>query len=234
MYIVKTALLGLLFAASCSTWAKEIRISTFEHDTPQLDAAINVMTNIYQRIGLDMTLVRFPGKRSLVEANLGSTAGELLRIKAIERNYPNLVHVPYSIGNLTAIALVRTGQPQIVGISGLLDKRVGVLRGVEFTDILTKNIDREVLNSINSLFSILLSGRVDVILFPALDARIYIKKYGLENKVDIADRPIVEVPLYHFLHKDSKAVADKLSAEMKRMQNSGELDKLIESAIQSQ
>lgn len=232
--MIKTALLSLLLVASCSLWAKEIRISTFEHDTPQLNAAINVMTNIYKRIGYDMTLVRFPGKRSLVEANLGNTDGELLRIKAIERKYPNLLPVPYSIGGLTAMALVRTGQPQVVGISGLLDKRVGILRGVEFTEILTKNLDREILNSIDSLFSILLSGRVDVILFPPLDARIYIKKHGLENKIDMTVQPIIAVPLYHFLHKKSKVIADELSIEMKRMKKSGELEELIESAAQSQ
>lgn len=232
--MIKTAILGLVLLASSGAWAKEIRIATFEHDTPQITTAIRVMTEIYQRIGHNMTIVRFPGKRSLVEANLGSTEGELIRIKAIEHSYPNLVHVPYTIGSLTGVALVRKGQPEIASLSGLLGKRVGVMRGVEFTTILTKKLDHEILNSIDSLFSILLSGRVDVILFPALDAQKYIKHHGLEGKVDVSARPIVEIPLYHFLHKDSQAIADELSIEMKRMENSGALEKLMKSAEQSQ
>lgn len=232
MGMIKIALLGLLLGVSCSTWAKEIRISTFEHDTPQLDAAIKVMAKIYQRIGHNMTIVRFPGKRSLVEANIGSTEGELLRIKAVEKKYPNLTHIPYAIGSLTAMALVRTGQPNIVGLSGLLDKRVGILRGVEYTEILTRNLNREIVNSIDSLFSILLSGRVDVVLFPELDAHIYIKKHSLERDIDMGDHPLVEIPLYHFLHQNSQAIADELSKEMSRMKRNGELDKLIKSAAQ--
>jgi hypothetical protein len=39
----------------------------------------------------------------------------------------------------------------------------------------------------------------------------------------------IEIPLYHFLHKDSSAALEKLSKEMTEMKNSGALDKLIES-----
>jgi polar amino acid transport system substrate-binding protein len=234
MHIIKAALLSLSLVVSYGAYSKEIRIATFEHDTPQVDAAIKVMTALYQRIGLDMVIIRFPGKRSLVQANLGSTAGELMRIKSIEKSYPNLVRVPYAIGSLTAVAVVRSGQPQISEISELLGKRIGILRGIEFTEKLTKNLDREVLNSINSLFSILLSGRVDVILFPDLDARKSIKSHGLGNKLDIGARPVVDIPLYHFLHKNSQDIAEDLSKEMKGMKQNGELEKLIQSAEQPQ
>lgn len=230
----KIALLGLLLAVFGNTWAKEVRISTFEHDTPQLDSGIKVMAEIYQRIGHKMTIVRFPGKRSLVEANIGNTEGELLRIKAVEKKYPNLVRVPYAIGSLTAMALVRAGQPKVAGLSGLLDKRVGILRGVEYTEILTRNLNREIVNSIDSLFSILLSERVDVIVFPALDARIYIKQHALESEIDIGDYPLAKIPLYHFLHKNSQAIATQLNKEMQSMKRSGELDQLIMRAAQSQ
>jgi ABC-type amino acid transport substrate-binding protein len=44
----------------------------------------------------------------------------------------------------------------------------------------------------------------------------------------------IEIPLYHFLHKDSSAALEKLSKEMTEMKNSGALDKLIERVEQSQ
>lgn len=238
MNIIKAALLNLLLAASvgvsyCAS-AKEVSIATLEHDTPQVNAAIIIMTEIYKRIGYDMTIVRFPGMRSLVEANFGTTNGELLRIQTIEKHYPNLVRVPYAIGSLSAFALVHKGQPMVSDLSGLVGKRVGILRGVEYTEILTRNLDRQVLNSIDSLFKILLSGRVDVIIFPERDARKYIKNHGLENEVDISEEAIINVPLYHFLHKDSQAIADELAEEIQRMTKSGALDKLIEEANESQ
>ena len=227
---IRAGLLSLLVIASFGSWAKEVRISTFEHDTLQLDTAIHVMESIYQRIGYDMQIVRFPGKRSIVEANLGSVDGELVRIKSVETQATNLIRIPYAIGSLKAMAITRTGQPKVVGMAGLIDKRVGILRGVELTERMTKNLDRQILNSIDSLFSILLSDRVDLILFPELDALKYIKTHKLEGKVVISDNPIFSVPLYHFVHKDSKELVDQLIAEMTKMKQGGELQKLIKSA----
>jgi polar amino acid transport system substrate-binding protein len=237
MNIIKAGFLSLVLTAFCgvsnTAWAKEIRIATLEHDTPQVNAAIMVMTEIYKRTGYDMTIVRFPGKRSLVESNLGTTEGELMRIEGIEKSYPNLVRVPYVIGRLIAVALVRKGQPQVFDISELQDKRVGILRGVEYTEIVTKKLDRQILNSVDSLFNILLRGRVDVVLFPALDVQAFIKSHGLENEIDIGD-PIVDFPLYHYLHKGSQGIADELAEEMQRMTKNGELNKLLKSAQQFQ
>ncbi len=227
---IKVGLLCLSLFASFNSWAKEVTISTFEHDTPQLDTSIYVMKSIYQRIGYDMKIIRFPGKRSIVEANLGSVNGELVRVKNIETQATNLIRIPYAIGSLKAMAITRTGQAKVVGMAGLIDKRVGILRGVELSERITKNLDRQILNSIESLFSILLSGRVDLILFPELDALEYIKIHKLEGKVIISDNPIVAVPLYHFVHKDSKRLADQLTAEMKEMKQGGELKELIKAA----
>ncbi len=229
MHILKTGLLVAILMSS-SSWAKEAIIATFEHDTPQLDTSIYVMTSIYQRIGYDMKIIRFPGKRSIVEANLGSVDGELVRVKNVETHATNLIRIPYAIGSLKAMAITRTGHSKVVGMAGLIDKRVGILRGVELTERMTKNLDRQILNSIESLFSILLSGRVDLILFPELDSLEYIKNHQLEGKVVISDNPIFSVPLYHFVHKDSKEMADQLTAEMKEMKKSGALKKLIKTA----
>jgi polar amino acid transport system substrate-binding protein len=238
MNIIKASLLSLLlvifFGVSYNLWAQEIRIATFEYETEQVNSAIDVMTEIYQNIGYDMTLIRFPSKRSLVEANAGTTEGELFRIKEVEKYYPNLVRLPHALGSLKAMALTRTGEPKIVDMLGMRDKKVGILRGLEYTKILTKGLDREVLNSIDSLFAILLAGRVDVIIFPKLDGQKYIKNHQLEDKINISDQPLIEIPLYHFLHKDSSAALEKLSKEMTEMKNSGALDKLIERVEQSQ
>lgn len=238
MYIIKVGLLSLLLAvfygASHNVLAKEITIATFQFDTEQVNIGITVMTEIYQSIGYKMNLARFPSRRSLVEANLGTTQGELLRIKEIQKKYPNLVRIPYPISRLKSMALTLTGQPEINGIEGLQDKKVGVLRGLEYTNILTRNMDRLLLNSIESLFEILLAGRVDVIIFPELDAKKYIKSHQLEDKINISTYAIVDIPLYHFVHKDSKIVIELLNKKMSEMESTGALAKLIDTAYQTE
>lgn len=234
MHKIKAGLLGLLLIVCNPSWAQNVRISTFEQETVQIDIAINIMESIYKRLGHTMTIVRFPAKRSLVEANLGTVNGELIRVEAIEEQAANLIRIPFAIGRLKVVAITRTGQPKVKNMTGLKSKRVGILRGVEFTDQMTKHLDRQALNSIKGLFDILLSSRVDVILFPELDALQYIKFNDLEYKLDVSTFPIMEVELYHFIHKSSKALADQLFEEMKEMDQSGELAVLIETVEQAQ
>jgi polar amino acid transport system substrate-binding protein len=135
-------LLALPCAVSCNALTQEIKIATFQFDTAQVNIGITVMAEIYQSIGYEMKLVRFPSKRSLVEANLGTTQGELMRIEEVQKKYLNLVRIPYPISHLNSMVLTLTGQPEINNMEGLLDKSVGILRGLEYTDILTKDLDR--------------------------------------------------------------------------------------------
>jgi polar amino acid transport system substrate-binding protein len=222
--------LCLLLLASCVTWAKDINIATFSLDTLQVDSAIAVMAPIYKRVGYDMSVIRFPGKRSLVEANSGTTEGELVRIAAIEESYPNLIRIPYAIGSVRVMAITQGGQYAINERSSMMDKRIGILRGVKILDTLTQGIKREVVNNIDSLFEILLNGRVDVILFSESDMIKYVKDHNLTERVTMGEQAILEMPLYHFVHKDSSGIAKKLLKEMQQMKESGELDLLVESA----
>jgi polar amino acid transport system substrate-binding protein len=207
-----------------STWAQTFRIGTFEHDTTQIDVTYTVMKKVYQRLGHELELVRFPGKRALVEANKGTVDGELIRIKKVEKQLNNLIRIPTSIGRLRVMALTRAGDSEIVGMGGLIGKRIGIVRGVELTDKLTQNQNREIVNSIQSLFKILLTEHVDVILFPELDAKKYLAAHQLEDKITINKAPILDVKLYHYIYKGQQKLASQLTELLAKLEKSGELD----------
>lgn len=210
-----------------------VRISTFNHETTQMDVSIKVIHKLYQRLGHEMKLTRFPGKRSLIEANQGRFDGELIRVKAASKLMPNLERIPVEVGRLKGMSLTLTGKPKIVGMGGLIGKRVGILRGVELTERITQNLPRVIMNSIDSLFQSLLLGRVDVILFPDLDAKEYIKLHQLSEKVVIHTTPVVEAPLYHFIHKNKPVLIKEMTELLEKLKKSGELDAIIDSAEQA-
>lgn len=206
--------------------AEQYRISTFDHDTAQIDVTKKVMRKVYQRLGHDFELVRFPGKRALVEANQGQVNGELVRIKALEKELTNLIRIPTAIGSFKVMAITRVGEPKITGIAGLIDKHVGIVRGVELTERLTQNHQRLIVNSIDSLFKVLLSEHVEVILFPKLDGEKYIQTHQLGDKVKLSNNPILNVKLYHYIHKSKAKLAEQLTELLKQMESTGELDSL--------
>jgi polar amino acid transport system substrate-binding protein len=223
----------VLMLTAQNSMGDEVRISTFEQETAIIDVSTRVMAKIYQRLGHKMTLIRFPAKRSLVEANNGGVDGELIRVKGAASLLPNLERIPTEIGRLKAMALTLADQPAVVGMGGLIGKKVGIVRGVEFTDRLTQNLSRQVLNSLASLFQSLLKGRVDVIIFPELDALEYIKSHQLAGSVVINESPIIEVPLYHYIHKNKPALIQNMTVLLEQLKKSGELAAIINSAEQA-
>lgn len=222
--VVAVMLCLLLF--SQLTQAKQFQIATFDQESVQIDVAFKVLRKVYQRLGHDIALVRFPGLRSLIETNSGETDGELIRINALETQYTNLIRIPTPISNMSLMAFSRKENPPVVGLAGLIDKRVGIVRGVEITDRLTQNQDRQIVNSIDSLFQILLSGQVDVVIFPKLDSLFYLNALNLADKVVMSQHPLMEVKLFHYLHKSQAKIAKQLTALLQQMESYGELDAL--------
>lgn len=206
--------------------AKQLRIATFDQESVQIDVTFKVLRKVYQRLGHDIELVRFPGRRSLVETNNGETHGELIRIKSLENKFTNLLRIPTSVASMKLMAFSLKENAPVVGIAGLIGKRVGIVRGVEITDRLTKNQDRQMVNSIESLFQILLNGQVDLVIFPKLDSQFYLNAHNLNDKVVMSKHPLMEIKLFHYLHKSQAEMAKQLTELLKQMDSHGELDAL--------
>ncbi|MFT4908382.1 MAG: polar amino acid transport system substrate-binding protein [Oleispira sp.] len=213
--------------------SEEITISTFKQNTAQIEVSASVMSEVYQRLGYDMKLAFYPGKRSIVEANKGTVDGELIRIEATSQLLTNLIRIPTPVDSLKVMAITRTGDAEITGMKELVGKKIGVLRGIELTDNIVQNLLHQTVDSIESLFKILLGGRVDVILFPDLDAEEYIQLNGLGDKIVINPTPMLEVFLYHFINKSKPTLIKDMSELLAKLKETGELDLITRKAEQS-
>jgi len=226
---IVVAVLAILLGSITSSLAhaQQIRIASIDDQIPRLIVTQSIMSQIYQRLGHTMTLVNFPAKRTLVEVNRGSAEGELARGSIIEADNPNLIRIPYPIGTVKLVTIQIKNTPQISQIADLKNHRIGILRGLVAAEKITEQLPREMYNDLTALFKGLINNRVDVILFTKLGAEHYIRKFKLEDKLVISAQPLLEIPLYHYLHQRSHGIAQALSEEMKKMNTTGELQDLI-------
>lgn len=213
--------------------ADVVRVSTFDHETVQMDVAIKVVGSLYQRLGHSMKVERFPGKRSLYVANNGQVDAELFRVKAASNLAPNLIRIPTPVTRFKAMALSLKGAPDIIGMGGLIGKKVGILRGIEFTDRITKNLPRQILDSIDSLFKALIHGRVEVIIFPKLDGQEYVEHMGLTEQITMHSVPLIEISTFHYIHKSKPTLIQEMTQLLEKLEKTGELDAIIYSAEQA-
>lgn len=204
-----------------------LRIAMIPHESAHIEIAKEVMTQVYQSLGQSIDFVLLRAGESLPLSNQSELDGELIRVRAIEKEYPNLVRIPYAINSLRTMAYTRVNGPKVVGMGGLLGKKVGYLNGIELHKTITKNLKNEAFYSVKSMFQGLIKGGVDVVLFPYLDGKIYLHKQGLNDQVRMQKNAIIEVKLYHYLHKSHNRLINDLNKLLKKMEASGELNHLV-------
>jgi polar amino acid transport system substrate-binding protein len=76
------------------------------------------------------------------------------------------------------------------------------------------------------LMTLLLEGRLDALLVDRAWAEAEMAKPGM-GCLRINEPPLVVVPLYHYLNRRHAAIAPLITAELRAMRESGEIDRIL-------
>ena len=124
------------------------------------EAGTVILTEAYRRIGIKLTVKRFPGARAIKLANRGDYDGDLQRIDAIKNIFKNLVQVRPAINFLEASAFSAKHNFAVKGWESLRPYRIGIIRGMKFADVNTQGMNRAVVSNYEALFKMLKIDRV--------------------------------------------------------------------------
>jgi polar amino acid transport system substrate-binding protein len=204
--------------------AARLTFSSFE-GSPGQEMSVLILKEAYASIGIEVEVIRYPGLRSLKTANEGRVDGEVSRVKAFERDYPNLIPVPVPVNHLQGTAFSKNGAIELRGWESLRDYTVGITRGMKFAERGTAGMAIVRANSHQQLFQLLDKGRVDVAINPFVNGVVIIKKLKLEG-IYVLEPPLVRVDLYHFLHKRHAALVPKITDSIRKLEASGRIDEI--------
>ncbi len=106
-YIVKFTCLYLLLI--CASWveAQEKLVFSAIPGAPLSEIGRQTLTEAYNKIGIKVSFVDFPGERALIMSNLGKVDGETMRIVGIDRKYSNLLMVPISYVSFQGVVFTK-------------------------------------------------------------------------------------------------------------------------------
>jgi len=180
-----------------------------------------VVGEALQRVGYKLESVNLPAERALINANMGIDDGDLLRIKGLQKTYPNLIQVPEKIIDLEFVVYTKREQFPVTGWRSLKPYSVAIVTGWK---ILERNIIgvarlTKVKNA-NQLFTLLLKDRVDVVVYSRWVGLGYIKQHRIRG-VRILEPPLVRRSTYVYLHKKHKHLVPKLAAALRAMKADG-------------
>jgi len=195
--------------------------------------AKEVLHEGYRRIGYDIRIKFFPGRRSLESANMGHTDGDIARIAGTEKKFTNLIPVATPIIYFQGAAFTKSVTRKINSWRDLKGLRIGIIRGIRYSTIGTKGLNPFFAEDMTHLFKLLDDDRIQVAIAVLNAGKVEIHKKFNNSGIHVAGTPLYSAPLYHFVHKKNEHLIDDLNRVLKDMARQGEIDKILNKALQN-
>ncbi|MDH5355691.1 MAG: transporter substrate-binding domain-containing protein [Gammaproteobacteria bacterium] len=214
------------FLVFTSVQAEEtIKIAT-RQDFLLSESYVEVLTEAYRRINTPVEFVYLPGGSSLkLSSNRDfELDGEAGRLAGVLKKYTNLRKIPVPI-NLSRI-MVFSHDPALK-ISSWEDlKNLNVVTRIGFKVVLDTlhqhNIPIRALENSQQAIQMVHKERADVAVLNEIDGIDTINRLQLQN-VSMNRKPLLELPIFHLLHKDHGDLINKLIPVLKDMEREGVL-----------
>ncbi|MFC4157765.1 substrate-binding periplasmic protein [Chitinimonas lacunae] len=212
-----------LLLLSLGLAAEPLRIGRSDSHSPLSDQGEALMRRVYGQLGIEVELVRLPTRRSLLLAAGGQLDAELLRIRQIGQEHPDLLRVPIAIAQVELGAYARPGTPVPGNWQALTRYRVAYMRGARFIERHLEPLPHKVegLDSYDAL-RLVATRTADIALLPRSEAAQVLAREELSQVREVGFVSEVE-PLYHYLHKRHRALLPRLNDALLRLRQQGEL-----------
>lgn len=228
-------LLLLLFAVPSKAFSQQhtLRIGTTFAPPLSLPDQSGILDRMlkeaFSRIGVQVEFVTLPSERSLADAENGIIDGDNNRIAGLQSRYPNLVQVPES--NMTYEFMAFASKPGIV-IKDWKDLDQSDVSHIIGWKIVEDNVKSARVNKVVTpaqLFSLLKSGRTDVIIYDRFGGGHYLKEYGVEGGYPV-EPPLARREMYLYLNARHAELAAPLADALRAMKKDGSHARYFEQA----
>lgn len=230
-HMLRIILISLLMFKSVLVYGQDTLVFSAVEGTRPAKIVGEVLRRAYQKIGITIEVLELPGKRGLIYSQDGNTDGDAFRTRGIEKEYNNLKRINVAVSVDEMYLFVKRGNEFPVNgwESVSKDIIVGYQSGVQFAekDTAKYELKTQPVRNSEQLFQMLALGRVDAIIAGSAMGLRFIKEHDSQEIVRLAP-PIHTSVLYHYLHKKHTDLVPKITAVLKEMETSGELQMIQE------
>jgi len=215
-----------------------IKISIYAQDKLVLSRSYGPITMIservvseaYNRLGIQVQIEKFPSERSITESNNGKVDGEVSRISGIDDIYSNLIMVPVMVNWFDIVVFTKDIKSSVTGWDSLKPYTIGIKIGTKFAEMGTKGMTVSPVSTSEQLFLMLDFRRTDVVVMSRVTGLFEIKQLQLQG-IRILEPPLSKKKLYHYIHKKHKSIIPALTKVLQDMETEGRIEEIREQAI---
>jgi len=191
-----------------------------------------VAIEAFSRIGFEITTIRLPAERGLINVNTGVDDGEMFRVSGLQKIYPNIVPVPEKMIDIDFVVFSKLDITLDKGWDSLKPYSVAIVNGWK---ILEQNIPKsaEVI-SVNhplQLFDMLNKGRAQLIVYERFSGQGIIKQSQF-NDIKLIEPPLASREMFMYLNKKHRSIIPKLADALRNMKNDGTYQKIMRQTLQ--
>lgn len=219
-------LIGLITALSAFGAENVLSLAFAEGDRVENNvAAIRVLDEAYQKLGVQINIVELPGGRALRLSNRGELDGELHRVDGINIEYPNLIQIPVSISKVSQHAFAKK-DIKITNWESLGAYSLAITIGYILAEKNTEGMQRQLVSKWEQGFLMVESGHADITIANRYRGLKILNDLGIQD-VRLLNPPLEMTPLYHYLHLKHVHLVPKITSVLRKMKANGRIDEIL-------
>lgn len=220
-----TALLALWLGASPALHAEPLRLNSgvrAPYFQPDKSGFIDqLVPEVFRRIGVEAVGVQYAAsERAMINANNGVDDGLVLRIRGLEKAYPNLVLIDEKIIDNDFVAYAKQADFVTTSFAALKGRQVAFINGWKiFEANLPGDVAVTKVQEAKQLFTLLDQDRADVVLYERWQGNQILKESGI--RAQVLAPPLATSEMFMYLHKKHAHLAEPAARALRAMKADG-------------
>jgi len=185
-----------------------------------------LVPEVFRRIGIVAEAVKYEAsERAMINANTGIDDGVAMRIKGLEKNYPNLVRIDEKVIDNDFVAYAGKLQFATTSFDTLKALHVGYITGWKvFESALPAGTAVTKAKDAEQLFTLLNNNHADVILFERWQGNQILRERGI--KAQMLRPPLVSTEMFMYLHQKHAHLAEPAARALRAMKADGSYQRI--------
>ncbi len=176
---------------------------------------------VFRRIGVEAEGVQYAAsERAMLNANNGIDDGVVMRIKGLEKTYPNLIRIEEKVIDNEFVGYATRVKFTTTDFASLKDYQVGYINGWKiFESGLLPGTAVTKVQDVEQLFALLARDRADVVLFERWQGNHLLNEQGIQ--ADMLTPPLVTTEMFMYLHRKHAHLVEPAARALRAMKADG-------------
>jgi polar amino acid transport system substrate-binding protein len=185
-----------------------------------------VVAEMFGRLGVAAAVVVYPSaERAVMNADSGIDDGAALRIRGLEKEYPNLVRIDEKIADNDFVAYSIHHDFPTHSFTDLKPYLVSHIVGWKiFERNLGEGFHRTTAQDAEQLFGLLKNDRADLVLYERWQGLAYLHEQGIKARA--LEPPLARTEMFAYLNKKHAHLAAPAAAALRAMKADGSYDRI--------